>query len=210
MRPDASKPATAAARDASPRRTRSVEVRDALIDAAVRVLGRDGVAGLTVRAVAAEAGVAPMGVYNHLDGKDGLILAVLERGFDALRSAVTVHSDRPAIERLHTSGVGYRAFALRNPVTYELMFGGGIAVEIHERLAPHAEPALGALVDLVSAAQLEGSLRAGDPMLVAVQIWSAVHGAVSLELAGAIPSLDQADAVYTGLVDALLRGLAAP
>ena len=60
------------------------------------MLEREGVAGLTVRAVAAEAGVAPMGVYNHFDGKPGLLLAVLQRAFDGLREAVTVSSSVPA------------------------------------------------------------------------------------------------------------------
>jgi len=180
-----------------------------LIDAAVRVLEREGLVGLTVRAVAAEAGVAPMGVYNHLEGKDGLMLAVLERAFDGLRDAVTVPPGPPARDRLRASGQGYRRFALANSVMYELMFGGGVSAEIHERLAPHAEPALGALVDLVAQSQQEGLIMAGDPMLLAVQIWSAVHGAVSLELSGSMPEIEQAEAVYHGLVDAVLRGMTA-
>jgi AcrR family transcriptional regulator len=192
-----------------PRRTRSVAVRGALVDAAVRVLERDGLVGLTVRAVAAEAGVAPMGVYNHFEGKDGLILAVLERGFDGLREAITIRPGPPALDRIRASGIGYRTFALANPITYELMFGRSVAPEIHERLTPHSTPALAALVDLVAQAQREGAIREGDPMSLAIQIWSAVHGAVSLELSGSIPEPEQAETIYGGLCEAVLIGLAA-
>jgi hypothetical protein len=43
-----------------------------LLNAAEGVLVKDGLRGLTVRAVAAEAGVAPMSVYNQFGGKAAL------------------------------------------------------------------------------------------------------------------------------------------
>ena len=58
-------------------RTRSADVERELLAAAETVLVREGPGGLTVRAVATEAGLSHMGVYNHLGGKDGLIEALL-------------------------------------------------------------------------------------------------------------------------------------
>src|SRR6201996_508430 len=69
-------------------RTPSAAVERELLAAAEAVLVRDGPAGLTVRAVAAEADIAPMSVYNRLGGKDGLVHALLIRGFDRLRAAM--------------------------------------------------------------------------------------------------------------------------
>src|ERR1700742_3632718 len=71
-----------------PGRTPSADVERELLAAAEAVLVRDGPGGLTVRAVASEAGIAPMGVYNLLGGKDGLVDALLIKGFDMLRAAV--------------------------------------------------------------------------------------------------------------------------
>src|ERR1700759_2832477 len=68
-------------------RTPSADVERELLTAAEAVLVRQGPGGLTVRAVAAEAGIAPMGVYNRLGGKDGLVDALLIRGFDRLRAS---------------------------------------------------------------------------------------------------------------------------
>src|SRR4051795_8216461 len=81
-------------------RTPSRAVEQALVDAAERVLVRDGLGGLTVRGVATEAGVAPMGVYTRFGSKDGLVAAVLVRGFDGLRAAVTADADPDPIVRL--------------------------------------------------------------------------------------------------------------
>jgi AcrR family transcriptional regulator len=196
-------------------RTPTADVRQALVDAAATVLERDGVAGLTVRAVAAEAGVAPMGVYNHLDGKGGLTLAVLQRGFDELRAAVTPDPALEIGERIMTAGRGYRAFACAYPQTYALMFSSTDPSVDPAALEPHAQPAFEALVTLVQAGQQAGIVRADDPHALALQIWSAVHGAVSLELtrsldeAGKGPeALVPAEVVYESVLAMVARGIA--
>ena len=218
------------------RRTPTGDVERALVDAAVTVVERDGFAALTVRAVAKEAGVAPMGVYNHLGGKDGLIAAVLIRGFDGLRDAVESNAGLPADQRMRATGHSYRAFALSRPVTYSLMFGGGVAPEVYEPVSEHGRAAFGALVNVVLDAQRAGNVIADDPVDVAMRIWSAVHGAVSLSITGsgppsAEPSVDRttdrttdrtsdpsagstakprdtvSDATYEGLLDMIEKGL---
>jgi AcrR family transcriptional regulator len=195
-------------RPVASRRTPTAEIRGNLVDAAARVLERDGVAGLTVRAVAAEAGVAPMGVYNHFEGKPGLLLAVLQRAFDGLRAAVTVPSSVPAERRLRESGRSYRRFALENPTTYGLMFNRADPSVNAEALGVHALPAFQALVDTVAEGQGLGSIRVGDPVELARQIWSSVHGAVSLELMQNPAGQADADATYEGLLEMIERGVA--
>ena len=51
-----------------------------------------------------------------------------------------------------------------------------------------------------------GALRAGDPVEIAQLIWSSVHGAVSLELAGMMQVADPA-ANYEHLLQMVLDGL---
>ncbi len=196
------------------RRTPSADVRQALVDAAVSVLERDGYAGLTVRAVAVEAGVAPMGVYNHFAGKPGLVAAVLGRGFDGLTAAVTPPVGLAAGDRLRACGIGYRRFALANPVTYTLMFGrppepgqAAAGSESSAHRAARAAAAFQALVTEVEIGQRHGSLAAGDPPAMAQAIWAAVHGAVSLELAGTARIPDLKD-TYTRVLEMIERGLA--
>ena len=188
-------------------RTPSREVEQALVDAAERVLVRDGLGAVTVRAVATEAGVAPMGVYNRFGSKDGLIAAVLVRGFDGLRAAVSQDDDPDPVARLLASGRNYWRFALDRPQHYGAMFGGRpLPTEGAEELLAHATAAFEALVDHVRYGMARGALREGDPLETAQVIWSSVHGAVSLELGGAVLPPDPA-ATYESLLQLIVTGL---
>ncbi|HNP56518.1 MAG TPA: TetR/AcrR family transcriptional regulator [Gordonia sp. (in: high G+C Gram-positive bacteria)] len=184
-------------------RTAAADVRDQLLVAGRRILERDGETGLTVRAVAAEAGVAPMGVYNHFDGKEGLLDAVVTDGFAEFGRAIAA-TDDDATARLLASGLGYRAFALANPVLYSLMFSS--------RCRPDDETAARAfevLVDIIRYAQVGGLLKPGDAEGLALQVWSCVHGAVALELSGALPPGADATAVYEDVLRLVTAGLGA-
>src|SRR5215510_13023366 len=96
-------------------RTPSSEIERELLSAAEAVLVSDGPGGLTVRAVATRAGIAPMGVYNRLGGKDGLVDALLIRGFDRLRESISSGDEPDLMQRLRACGGRYRRFALDNP-----------------------------------------------------------------------------------------------
>jgi AcrR family transcriptional regulator len=189
-------------------RTRSVDIERELVAAAEAVLVSDGPGGVTVRAVAARAGIAPMGVYNRLGGKEGLLDALLIIGFDRLRAAIESADEPDMLERLRACGVRYREFALGNPHFYAIMFEDAIP---HERasasVAEHAAAAFGALVRNVAAAAATGQIVASDPREVAQQIWSTVHGAVALELKALIQTPDP-EATYRAAAETMLRGLA--
>jgi AcrR family transcriptional regulator len=189
-------------------RTPSADVERDLCAAAEAVLVRDGPGGVTVRAVAAEAGIAPMGVYNRLGGKDGLVDTLLIKGFDRLRESIEAGTEPDMADRLWSCGLRYREFALANPNFYAIMFEDAIP---HEQDSPeveeHAHAAFGALVRTVELAAAAGVLAAPDPMEAAQQIWSSVHGAVALELKGLVLTPDPA-ATYRELLATLVRGLA--
>src|SRR6201987_5022966 len=56
-------------------------LRDALLQAAERVLKRDGLAGLTLRAAAREAGVSPAAPTHHFGDLTGLVSELAAMGF---------------------------------------------------------------------------------------------------------------------------------
>jgi AcrR family transcriptional regulator len=191
-------------------RTPSRDVKSALTDAAEAVLMREGPAAVTVRAVAAEAGVAPMGVYNRFGSKDGLIEALLIRGFEGLTAAISARpGEIDPLERLWMSGVRYREFALSHRAHYALMFGdpGEGEIEMPEELKDCAGTSFQVLVDHVAMAIAAGRLAGEDPVLMAQQIWSAVHGAVSLEMTGKL-SFAEPETSYRHLLQMLFRGFA--
>ena len=65
----------------------------ALLTSAAEILETEGPDGLSVRRIAAAAGVAPMGVYNHFESKFGIIEALFIQGFERLGAAMARHGE---------------------------------------------------------------------------------------------------------------------
>ena len=63
-------------------------LRDALLEAAERVLERDGLAGLTLRAVAREAGVSHAAPTHHFGDLTGLVSELAAIGFRQFNAAM--------------------------------------------------------------------------------------------------------------------------
>ncbi len=166
-------------------RTPSAEVERSVIDAAERLLVTDGPSALTVRGIASAAGVAPMSVYNHLGGKEGVLDALLERGFDALHEAMSdLETDDP-YEDLAEAGRRYRAFAREQPQRYLLMFERSVPdYEPSAMTLGHAFATFKQLEMLVLRAMAAGVIVEGDAGDVAQRLWSSCHGMASLELHG--------------------------
>lgn len=189
-------------------RTPSARVAPELLHAAERVLVKDGLRGLTVRAVAAEAGVAPMSVYNQFGGKAGLLAALPLAGLRRLEAAIEAGEEADAGARLRHCCLQYREFALANPQLYDLLFEGAAPGERESaRGRKHAGGCLSLLARNVELAAAAGVIAVRDAYEAAQQIWCALHGAVALELRGLAQTLDPAQ-TYRALVDTILRGLA--
>jgi AcrR family transcriptional regulator len=188
-------------------RTRSADVTDSLLEAALDLLEEGGAHGVTVRAVATRAGVAPMGVYSRFGNKDGLLEALFVQGFDGLHSAITGARGSDARARLRQGCLAYRRFALAHPHLYELMFRQMLELELTAESLERAEQTFSELVSRVADAMSAGLLAEGDDVDVAQQIWNGMHGAVALELAGVTFSSDP-ERTYARMIDTLFAGLA--
>jgi AcrR family transcriptional regulator len=165
-------------------RTPSSEMEATLLSAAADILETEGPDALSVRRIAAAAGVAPMGVYNHFDSKSGIIDALFIQGFERLRLALAGIADvHDPYEALREGGRRYRALALAHPKVYGLMFLRSIpGYEPSERALEIAVGAFDALVAAVQRAMAAGVLAEAEPTETARIIWANVHGWVSLEL----------------------------
>ncbi len=190
------------------RRTASDQVHAVLLEAAQSVLDREGLANVTVRAVAREAGVAPMGVYNRFGSKEGLLLALAVRILDHLAGAVAVDGSLDAEERFRQGCVAYRDFARAHPQRYALIFGGGGPVaQTGSGASVYGHAAFEVLIELVEGLLDSESLKRYTGSAEAAQmVWTAIHGAVHLELGG-IGQVSGPHDIYERLIDLLIRGL---
>ena len=81
-------------------------VRERLLDSAEKVVGRDGVANLTLEAIARDAGVSKGGLLYHFPSKSALIIAVVQR----LARRFDSEQDRAVAGDPHVAGASTRAY----------------------------------------------------------------------------------------------------
>src|SRR3954464_10960418 len=97
-------------------------LKAALVAAAEAVLGRDGLAGLTLRAAAREAGVSHAAPRNAVGDLSGLLAELAASGFERLRSEMDAAAAESPEAPLDALGRCYVRFALANPALFQLMF----------------------------------------------------------------------------------------
>lgn len=192
----------------SPRRI-DPELATTLLDTAAGLLAEEGTAGLTVRRLAAAVGTSTTVVYTHFGGMDNLVRAMVHEGFARLHQRMSkVQSTADPVADIMALGHAYRANALDHPQLYLVMFGsaalGGFALADGDR--QHGRYTLEPLVEAVSRAVDRGRFRAGDPLLVAQNMWIALHGLVTLELGGYLLSPYDADACFETQLRSLMVG----
>jgi AcrR family transcriptional regulator len=166
---------------------------EAMLKAAEGILDRDGIAALTLRAAAREAGVSHAAPKNHFGDVRGLLSELAAVGFARFGAAVMaeVGESDPPKARLAALGRGYVAFARQYPGLFLLMFRS-------ERL-DFSRPALRAAADVAfdALANAVGAPRRGPretPLTLSqaaqlTRAWSMVHGFAMLMLDGRLKPL---------------------
>jgi len=157
------------------------DLQSALILTAGKMLEKEGLEALTLRAVARRAGVSHNAPYRHFTEREALLAALAAEGFEWLGAA-----QRKAGEAggLRAMGEAYVAFALDNPQRFRLMFGGRISIARHEQLREVATKTFAGLSGALSARVPEAQ-GARDASIAA---WALVHGLALLLLGDRIAS----------------------
>ena len=164
-------------------------LRRTVLDAASRLLVSEGPQALTMRRVAGAVGCSTTVLYTAFGSKDGLADALFREGFERLRRHLeAVPPGDDPLARLRALAHAYRESALASRPYYGVMFQQAIpGYRPSAASLAAAGASLEVLTDAVRACMDAGVLRAGDPRAVAEVLWAAVHGVVSLELAGHFP-----------------------
>jgi AcrR family transcriptional regulator len=155
-------------------------LREAILQAALKLVETVGPRGITLRATARLAGVSQAAPYRHFASKEALLAAVAEEGFRALaamqRESAARHQDDP-MERFRALGLAYIAFATSRPAHFRVMFAPEVADKLaYPALAQAAAETFALLVDVIAECQKARTVKAGDPMELALAAWSIVHG----------------------------------
>src|SRR6201998_3493467 len=99
-------------------------LRQALLDAGVALIGEVGPKGFTIREVARRAGVSHNAPYRHFRDKDELLAVLAAEGFELLTASMTrsAAGGRDVLDRFRLSGRGYVEFALDWRQHFQVMF----------------------------------------------------------------------------------------
>ncbi len=169
------------------------DLRRALLDAALDLLRRGEDVGL--REVARRAGVSHTAPYRHFTDKNALLAAVAEEGFLALTAslrAADAKAGRDPLDRYYAATTAYVRFAVDHPAHYRVMFGAH-APDVYESVTPSllaaGQEAFGVLISMIEEMQRAGLIRPGNPLEIAVALWSLEHGLAMLELDGHVAIL---------------------
>jgi AcrR family transcriptional regulator len=165
---------------AAPLRARAYhhgDLRNALLDAARKILEEESLGQLSLRAVARRAGVSHAAPYRHFPNHESLLVELAVEGFVELRkelqSSGNPNDSEP--DRIAKIGAAYMRFVVRRPELTSLMFGP----QLPNR---DAFPELGVAADAIGT-EIGAALH--DSAL-GLAVWAAVHGLAMLILRNVI------------------------
>ena len=192
------------------------QVRDEVKQAALLQLAESGPAGLSISAIGKQLGVSGPALYRYFASRDELLTELVIDAYHDLAHALTdAARHAPGLHpraRLEDIARAYRSWALAQPHRYRLLFGPPLpGYNAHaQRLVEAAQASMNVLLGVLRqlgdrtgnppaeplASQLLALARTYGPdveaaiALRAINIWSRLHGLVSLEIAGNFASMD--------------------
>jgi AcrR family transcriptional regulator len=175
--------------------------RRRVVDAAEE-LGADGLDGVTFARLAAQLGVRPPSLYNHVENRAALIREIALRGVAGLGEALAAAAAGLAgADALRATGRAFRAYAHAHPARYEASIGAPAPGDEEHQAA--ADRVVAGIAAMLRAWRLEG-----DDAIDAIRtVRSALHGFVALERAGGFALARDVDASFERLLDVLVEGI---
>src|SRR6202022_605240 len=163
-----------------------------LITATISLLAEQGPSAIKARTVAAASGLSTMLVYHYFGGIPELTRAVIDRGFKELDSAFSqLPVTEDPIADLAVQALTCRRVARENPHLYDLMFGLSTRGSYRPQQAgssgargrsPAFRAAYAHVAEACARLVSSGRIRSNqDPDVLAAQLWSFVHGFITLE-----------------------------
>jgi AcrR family transcriptional regulator len=158
-------------------------LRRALLDEAIEVIGEGGAPAISLRDLARRVGVSHAAPAHHFGDKRGLLTAVAAEGYRLFAAALRDEYERSGSFR--ELGVAYVRFAVEHRPYFEVMFRPELYHTENAELVAAREEATAVLSAGV------GRLSGGDPkfdtLRAGVASWSLVHGLATLYLNRALP-----------------------
>jgi AcrR family transcriptional regulator len=179
-------------------RSKPLDLREACVAEALRIIADAGVERLSIREVARRLGVSHQAPYKHFPSSDHLLAELVRRTYAAFAEYLEnrSHGDSPGDE-MRCMGEAYFRFATEHPLKYRLLFGTPLPdPELHPEMMVEARKAFTVLLEGVASMRgVAGPAPANRELhLDALFVWAVVHGMASILQTPAVSQLGLAQA----------------
>jgi AcrR family transcriptional regulator len=202
-----------------PRRSRyhHGNLREALIDATVRLIEEGGVETVSVREAAKRVGVSSGAPFRHFPTKTALLTAVAEQAtrllLDEMTEALSRHTGAGPIERFRALGGAYMRWVMNHPTQFEVVsnrrvidFAGSASLQ------PDNDKIRALMDDVLNEAREGGLLRSGDLAAIALAARATAYGVARMYVDGHFAQwgVKNKDArrIFESTFDLLMSGIA--
>lgn len=159
---------------------------DRLVQAGVELLEEDGLADLTLRAIARRTGVSHGAPRRYFPTHDALLAAIAATGLQDLAARLKT-TEGPPEEQLVAAAKNYLQFAAERPGMFDLIFRHDLLAGAGGNLRATSLPLFQNFVDLVA------QIHPADAALRATALWTNIHGLATLRATNALELLGTTD-----------------
>lgn len=210
-----------------PKATRSAgevdAVRERILDCAIKILVKNGYESLSMAKIGSKMNMTAANIYNYYTNKDELLIAIHKKTYGMLYNKIrgSVKSSDKPLQRVRNLINAFVEFGTRNINIYDVMF--------NRPVKQHSDY-IGTPLEKISSDEFHNSLKVltfavrviqdyratrpelkppANQQLLAIQIISALHGAISLHNSGVLHQVaDDPEAVLKNIVDNIVSSLA--
>jgi AcrR family transcriptional regulator len=166
------------------------EMREAVLESARRLIAAEGVAHLSMRAIARDLGYSPAALYEYFPAREDVCRALFFEGADGLagrmeRALAALPADVSPAATMGEIGRAYRAYARENSELFRLVFSSTVAgFTPNEIEIGRSREGFDLLLATARRGIEAGQFVSMPPEAIAAACWASVHGFVMLELSG--------------------------
>ena len=160
------------------------ELKELILQAAKKLMLKGGQEGLSIRKIANDIEYSPATIYLYFKDKDEILHELMEMGFHKLNKyLMSSFAEEDAVRRIYLIGEAYIKFGLENKDWYDLMFTSDKPMKHIEKCCEDWDQGMlmfDFLANTCKEAIQKLSLKSQDERILALQLWSCVHGLVML------------------------------
>lgn len=170
------------------------ELKEQILNAAKKILLKSGKEGLTIRKIAADIEYSPATIYLYFQDKDQILHELMEMGFMLMnKGMVHAFAEKDPVKRIREIGRAYVRFGIENKDWYDIMFNSDEPMKHMQKCCEDWDEGM-AMFHFLTMTCKEAidkhQLRSLNEQVLALQLWSCVHGLVNLTLTDRLKIVD--------------------